>query len=153
MKELEQLIKEYLNEQKLMQVATVADGDPWICSVWQASDQSLNVYFFSSITRRHSQEIERDGRVACALALPQTPEDKPRGLQFEGVAERIIDSAEIKKAKSLYVDRVFDAETIEKFMNHRERPHHFYKVTPKKFVLFDVVNFSEDPRQEMSCRT
>ncbi len=145
---LRSLISDYLEEAQLMQVCTVAGGNPWACSVWQAADEDLNTYFFSSITRRHSKELESDSRVAGALALPQTPADPPRGLQFEGTAQMLTEASEIEKARNLYENRIFDGETIDTFINHSERPHRFYRITPKRFVLFDVVNFPEDPRKE-----
>ena len=148
MNSLRELIKQYLEEQKSMQLCTVDNGNPWACTVWQASDDDLNIYFFAATNRRHSQEIAKDGRVAGALAVPQTPADKPRGLQFEGTACVIEDETEAAQARSMYQDRIFDADTIDKLIAHPDRPHKFYKITPKKFVLFDVVNFPQDSKQE-----
>lgn len=149
MKSVRELVKDYLDQQKLMQLCTVNEGNPWACSVWQAADDDLNIYFFSWDGRRHSLEIEKDQRVAGALALPLTPADKPRGLQFEGNAVEVTDEDEIKKAKGLYQDRIFSTEQIDAFIAHAERPHVFYKIQPSKFVLFDTVNFPDDPRQEL----
>jgi uncharacterized protein YhbP (UPF0306 family) len=145
---LRQLIVDYMTEQKLMQLATIGEFGPWICSVWQAFDDDLNIYFFSATTRQHSQEIEKDGRVAGALAKPHTVSDTPRAVQFSGKATRLTDEAEIAKARSVYEGRIFNAETIDKLMANEERPHVFYKITPNKFVLFDVENFPENSRQE-----
>ena len=70
MSDIHQQIIDYLNgPQKLMQLATVSDGSPWICSVWFGFDGDLSIYFFSSTERQHSKEIERDVRVARAMAL------------------------------------------------------------------------------------
>jgi uncharacterized protein YhbP (UPF0306 family) len=146
--DLRQLIKDYLETAKMMHLATVADGKPWVCNVWFAADEDMNIYWFSSVTRRHSEEVANDAHVAGAMCLPQTPEDAPRGLQFEGVAEVLNDKADIKKAKSLYVDRIFPEEKVSEFMTHPERPHKFYRIKPSLFVLFDVVNFPDNPRQE-----
>ncbi len=147
-RDLKRLITEYMSQQKLMQLATVSDGQPWVCSVWFSFDNDLNIYFFSAINRQHSLEIEKDNRVAGAMALPQTPQDVPRGLQFKGTAAKLTDKTEIAKARSTYEGRVFDAQTIEKFMAHKERPHAFYKITPTKIVLFDAKNFPDNSRQE-----
>ncbi|MDP4000329.1 MAG: pyridoxamine 5'-phosphate oxidase family protein [bacterium] len=148
MKDLKQLIVDYLNEQKLMQLATDTDGKPWACSVWFGFDEDLNIYFFSSTARRHSKEIENNGNVAGAVVLPHEPSDPPRGLQFEGVAEKLTDPDDLAKARSVYEGRIFDAEQVDEFMANQENPHMFYRIRPSKFVLFDVVNFPDDPRQE-----
>ncbi len=67
-----------------MQLATSVDNQPWVCSVWFATDAGLNIYFFSATARRHSKEVVKNNKVAGAIVLPQTPNDPPRGLQFQG---------------------------------------------------------------------
>ncbi len=131
-----------------MQLATSVDGQPWVCSVWFAADEDLNVYWFSSITRRHSGEVIKNKKVAAAIVLPQTPEDIPRGLQLQGEAKLLTDQKEIDKAISLYVDRIFSRETIDKLMKDESKMHKFYKIKPTQFVLFDGVNFGDNWRQE-----
>lgn len=146
--DLRKLIEEYLKEVKLMQVATSIDNQPWVCSVWFATDEDLNIYYFSSITRRHSKEVMENGKVAGAIALPQTPDDPPRGLQFQGVCEMLTEQADIDKAVSVYSGRIFSKEKIKELMVHKDKPHKFYRIKPAKFVLFDAVNFPDNSRQE-----
>ena len=81
------LIKQYLEDAKLMQLATSIDNQPWVCSVWYAADKDLNIYFFSSTTRRHSEELLKNNKISAAIVLPQTPEDASRGLQLQGTVE------------------------------------------------------------------
>ncbi|HSW37802.1 MAG TPA: pyridoxamine 5'-phosphate oxidase family protein [Candidatus Saccharimonadales bacterium] len=150
MNKLEQLIRDYLKEAKMMQLATSQNNQPWVCNVWFASDEGLNIYWFSSITRRHSQEVRNNPKVAAAICSPQTPEDSPRGLQLQGLAEELSNPNDVAKARSVYEGRVFDSETIDKFMAHPEKPHRFYRIKPSLFVLFDVVNFPDESRQEWS---
>lgn len=143
------LIEDYLKEAKLMQLATSADEQPWVCSVWFAVDSDLNIYFFSSETRRHSGEINKNNKVAGAMVLPQTPDDLPRGLQFQGTVELLVEQEDINKAISVYGGRIFPVEKIKEFMEDDETPHKFYKITPTQFVLFDMVNFPDDSRQQL----
>ncbi len=150
MKDVKALVREYFEEQKLMQLATVGeDSQPWVCSVWQAMDEQMNIYFISSVTRRHSKEIERNNNVAGALAKQHTPGGAAQGIQFEGSVEVLEDEGDIIHARSVFEGRIFDKETIDNFIEHPEKPHKFYKITPKKIVLFDTVNFPEDSRQEI----
>lgn len=146
--DLKKLIKEYLQEAKMMQLATSVDDQPWVCNVWFATDEEMNIYWFSSLTRRHSDEVIKNPKVAAAIVLPQTPEDPPRGLQVEGTAEVLTREEDISKARSVYEERIFPKDTIDKFIAHTEKPHRFYRITPRKFVLFDVVNFPNNSRQE-----
>lgn len=148
--ELRELIKEYLQKARLMQLATSIDDQPWVCSVWFASDEELNIYWFSSITRRHSKEVEKNHKVAGAMVLPQTPEDKPRGLQFQGTARLLVEKSDVDKAVSVYADRIFSRKQIKEFMELKDKPHRFYIIKPSQFVLFDVVNFPDDSRRELT---
>src|SRR6266849_2043067 len=95
---LQSLIRQYLQDAKLMQLATSVDGQPWVCSVWFASDEEMNVYWFSSITRRHSGDFEKNNKVGAAIVLPQTQDDMPRGLQLQGVAEMLHEKEAVEKA-------------------------------------------------------
>ncbi len=145
---LKKLIKQYLREAKLMQLATSLNDQPWICSVWFAADENMNIYWLSSTTRRHSKEVLKNNKVAGTIVIPQTPDDSPRGLQLQGIAEFLTEQKDIDKAMSIYGGRIFKKEDITKFMNNKEKPHRFYKIKPTQFVLFDAVNFPENSRQE-----
>jgi uncharacterized protein YhbP (UPF0306 family) len=145
--DVKKLISHYLKEAKMMQLATVSDGKPWICNVWFAADKDLNIYWFSSITRRHSLEVAKDPHVAAAICLPQTPADPPRGLQFEGIAEQLTKPGDIAIAMKHYVGRIFNLKQVKMFMTNMDRPHRFYRIKPESFVLFDVKNFPNDARQ------
>jgi len=148
MRELRSLVQDYLEQAKLMQLATAIDNQPWVCSVWFAADQELNIYWFSSTTRRHSEELKKNSKVAGAFALPHEPDDPPRGLQFQGTAEELTDIGGIQRARSFYQGRIFDEKTIDELINNPGKPHRFYRAKPTKFVLFDALNFPENARQE-----
>lgn len=150
MLELKKLIEDYLKEAKLMQLATAIDNQPWVCNVWFAANDELNIYWFSSTTRRHSHEVLENQKVAAAIAMPQAPNDAPRGLQLSGIAEMLIRQEDIDKAIAVYEGKIFSREKIKELMSHKERPHAFYRIKPSRFVLFDAVNFSENPRQEFT---
>lgn len=120
-----------------------------MCNVWFAADEDLNIYWFSAVNRRHSEELLTDNRVAGTICLPQTPEDPPRGVQFEGTAEMLTDDADVKKAMSHYVGRIFSQEKVDEFIDHPGKPHRFYRVKPSLYVLFDAVNFPDNSRQEL----
>src|ERR1043166_8172602 len=99
--EVSELVREYLKEAKLMQLATTVESQPWVCSVWFAADDDFNIYWFSSTTRRHSKEVKKNPKVAAAFALPHTPQAPPRGLQVQGIAEELTNEDDIIKARSV----------------------------------------------------
>ena len=100
----------------------------------------------------YENSLQNDGRhnplVSGGITLPQTPEDQPRGLQFQGVAEKLTQETDIQTAIALYKDRIFPEAKIRQFMASPANPHDFYRIKPTLFVLFDVANFPENPRQE-----
>ncbi|HZE87329.1 MAG TPA: pyridoxamine 5'-phosphate oxidase family protein [Methylomirabilota bacterium] len=145
---LQQLIKDYLNEAKMMQLATSMNAQPWVCNVWFASDKKLNIYWLSSVTRRHSHEVIKNKKVAAAIVLALTPQDPPRGLQLQGTAEVLTEQKDIEKAISVYAGRIFSRKKVAEFMAHKDRPHKFYRIKPSQFILFDVINFPDNSRQE-----
>lgn len=145
---LRKLIEDYLKEAKLMQLSTSVNNQSWTCSVWFAADEDLNIYWFSSTTRRHSKEVMKNPKVSAAIVLPHTPEDKARGIQLQGKAKMLTDQKEIDKAISVYKDRIFSIKTIKEFIASKEKPHKFYKIKPTQIVLFDIVNFPDESRQE-----
>ena len=145
---IKKLIKEYLEEAKMMQLATCSNDQPWVCNIWFAADEDLNIYWFSAETWRHSKEVLQNPKVAAAIVLPQTPKDKPRGIQLQGMAEVLVKQEGIDKAISVYQDRIFPKKLIDELMEDEETPHKFYKIKPSQIVLFDAVNFGETWRQE-----
>lgn len=147
---LRKLIEDYLKEAMLMQLSTCVDNQPWVCHVWFAADEDLNIYWFSSATRRHSREVAENPKVGAAIVFPHTPKDPPRGLQLEGAAELLTKKEDIAKARSVYERRIFSKKEVDSFINSKTSPHRFYKIKPTLFVLFDLVNFPNNPRQELN---
>ena len=144
---LKKLIAAYLKEAILMQVATAKGSQPWACSVYFAYDRDFNLYWISKATTRHSKEIMGNKKVAGTIVLPHKFGDDMRGLSFQGTAkelkgkEAIVGMARYAKRFAMKKPRV---DKILKGLDG----HYCYKITPKMFVLFDEVNFPDDPRQE-----
>lgn len=137
--ELRADIKKYLDEAKMMQLATARDSHPWISNLWFVADKDLNVYWISSSTRRHSAEIYDNERVAAAMCVVQEPSQSNRGgVQIEGVAREVKKPLEIARALKLYAARgIFSTAQVKKFMSDARNPHRFYRISPERIVYFD----------------
>lgn len=150
--DLRKLIEEYLKEAKLMQVATAAGNKPWVCSVWYVHDENFNLYFISRKDRRHSKEIKNNSEVAGTIVIPHEEGigQKVRGIQFEGKAE-IIGIGGLFKAYNLlkekYPNVVKSIPTLD-LIKKGSVLVRLYKIIPKTIVLFDEINFPDNPRQE-----
>ena len=144
---VEKLIRDYIKDLYHMSLATSANDQPWICEVHYVYDDNLNFYFLSKPSRRHSKEIAANPKVAGNIVKQHAATEKPRGVYFEGKAE-LINPAEDSEAHKLYDKRFGLSEGIRTEIKDDPEGHKFYKITPVKFVLFDPVNFPDNPRQE-----
>jgi uncharacterized protein YhbP (UPF0306 family) len=146
--EAETLIKEYLPTGKTMQIATVQDGRPWICTVYYVADELQRLYWLSLPSRKHSRQLANDDKAAIAIAIKA---DKPViGIQAEGCAEPVQEPGEVKHVMQLYAKK-YDGAGLEFYDNFVEgtNQHVLYRFTPSLYVLFDEVTFdASESRKE-----
>lgn len=144
---LKKLIKEYLENARMMQIATVKNDQPWVCTVYFAFDKDFNLYWISQQTRRHSEELRNNKKTAGTIVLHHTPGDSVRGIQFQGTAKELLDKKEAKVALACYAKRYgMPVKRVKEILDGTDG-HVAYKITPSLYVLFDEVNFPNDPRQ------
>lgn len=146
---IEEFIEEYLQKAKLMQVATAFDNQPWACSVYFASDEEFNLYWISFPSTRHSYEIEKNNKVAGTIVLPHNPGEDVRGIQFQGIANKLVNPLEMESAMKYYGERYNLTEKRIKDILQGTDGHVPYRIQPKHIVLYDEVNFPNSPRQEI----
>jgi uncharacterized protein YhbP (UPF0306 family) len=141
------LVISYLDGAQMMQIATCSDTQPWCCTVYFAVDNLHNLYWISLPDARHSQELAQNPHVAGTIVQAQTPKDKVRGVQFQGIAREVSDPNEIRQLIEAYQERYGNSYLGEDIVNGKN-PHHLYQIKPEVFVLYDRANFAEQPRQE-----
>lgn len=143
---IKERIRDYLAQGRLMQLATTADGQPWICTVYYIEDDAMNLYWLSLPERRHSQELRQSNKVAVAIAIK--PDQPVIGLQAEGRAKEVRDTVVVRRVMKDYVAK-YDAghDFYDNFMNGTNK-HMLYRIVPALFVLFDELNFPANNRQE-----
>lgn len=132
---VEQVIRDYLPDVMHMSLATCQGDKPWVCEVHFVYDDHLNLYFRSLPTRRHSQEITANPNVAGNIVRQHTVDEYPRGVYFEGTAQRLENSEERAKVSPYFQERLGMDKTI---LEDAERPdgHHFYKITVENWYVF-----------------
>jgi uncharacterized protein YhbP (UPF0306 family) len=133
---LENTIREYLPQVIHLSLGTSRNNLPWVCEVHYVFDDDLNLYFRSLESRRHSQEIADNPLVAGNIVAQHTIKDKPRGVYFEGLAEKLVDVGEKDVAYQLYCQRFGTGPQIVK---EALRPdgHKFYKISVSSYYVFD----------------
>lgn len=144
-----ELLAQYLNNRSTMQLASVDDDQPWICTVRFVSDDRQNLYWASVPSRRHSQEITKHEKVACAIVVHDTIGEPVIGIQIEGTAavqEPLPNNRSITKKYAAKFKR--NQKWIDDFVaGHTE--HRLYKLTPSAIYLFDEKNFPSGKRQKV----
>ncbi len=142
-----QLSKQYLQEARLMQLATVSAKGPWICTVYYVVDDQYNFYWLSKPSRRHSREVAEHAGVAVAVAVKP---DKPViGIQAEGRAAIVRDAAVVRSVMDRYIEKYADGRDFYDNFVAGTNQHELYTFSPERLVLFDEVNFPGGVGQEL----
>ncbi|RYF28711.1 MAG: hypothetical protein EOO17_04465 [Chloroflexi bacterium] len=136
----------YLDSVKVMQLATVSDGKPWISTVFFIADTDKNIYWLSEPHRRHSQDLTVSPNAAIAIAAKL---DKPVvGIQAEGVVEIVSDVAVAELLLPLYVQKYSGAgKDFVKLLKNGANKHQLYKMNVQNMTMFDELHFADQPSQ------
>lgn len=133
--DVEKVVREYIEKTVHMSLATVSSDAPWVCEVHFAYDDNLNLYFRSLKSRRHSQEIAANPKVAGNIIDKYGLGDPVVGVYFEGTAELISAGDEqnlaaecLKKRLKIVDDIVAEAANDD--------GHQFYKITVANWYVF-----------------
>jgi len=132
----EKIIREYIPDILHMSLATVKDNAPWVCEVHFAYDDDLNLYFRSLASRRHSQEIAENPKVAGNIVKQFALGESPVGVYFEGAAEMLEPGETQSKAAVCIADRLKKAAADTIAEAARDDGHKFYKITVDTFYVF-----------------
>jgi uncharacterized protein YhbP (UPF0306 family) len=143
--EIDELIHGQLSAGRVMQLATTDGQQPWCCTVYFVADKYFNLYWISTKERRHSQELQRNPRVAAAVPVRYIPDKDKAALQIEGMARLVGDPVEIRCVMRSYTDRYARGEHFyEDFLAGRN-PHDLYRLTPHRIAVFDSAALPEGP--------
>ncbi len=133
--DVEQAVRDSIDKTFHMSLATVSGDSPWVCEVHFAYDEELNLYWRSLKSRRHSQEIAANPKVAGNIVDKYELGEAAIGLYFEGSAQLLGPGEEQAKAAECLKARLkIDADLIEE--SRLEDGHQLYKTTITKFYVF-----------------
>lgn len=133
--DIEKIIREYLPQVVHMSLATVKDDQPWVCEVHFAYDDDLNLYFRSLASRRHSEEIAANSKVAGNIVKQHQLGEPVLGVYFEGTAERLLAGEAQNEAFASLKERLNVSDDVIAEAA-REDGHQFYKVSVKNWYVF-----------------
>ena len=133
--DIEKIVREYIDKTIHLSLAT-ADGDtPWVCEVHFAYDDNLNLYFRSLKSRRHSQEIAKNPKVAGNIIDTYALGEPVVGVYFEGTAEMLPIGDGRTQAFACLKARLGVADEVLKEAEQGDG-HQFYKITVKNWYVF-----------------
>ncbi len=136
-----------IHEQKVMQLATVRDNQPWICTVYFVLHKG-NFYWLSFPERRHSRELADNTNAAIAVAIKR---DAPViGIQAEGAVSVVNERGEVETVMSLYVAKYGKGTKFMELFLKGENQHQLYRFVPRRIVRFDEVNHADAPYENVA---
>jgi uncharacterized protein YhbP (UPF0306 family) len=146
-------LREFLRRHNTISLATVgSDGRPHAAAVFYALDRKWNLYYLSSPSCRHSQNLRQDPRVAATIQADGQAWQSIQGVQVEGTVEAVTGTGPAAEAVRVYVGRfeflrglwgvasgLSDLVVAEKMEPLREAlaSSRFYVLRPTWFRLID----------------
>ncbi len=136
----------YLQAHNTMTLSTQSEGQPWAAAVFYVHDDHLNLYFLSDPASRHCQQLTENPGVSGTINEDYHDWRRIKGIQLEGVAEKITSSREKAKALSLYLSKfpfVKDFVTSpldflsQMVISGKPFPVEIYRVVPKHLFYLD----------------
>lgn len=145
MKSLQDRVIGYLqSDAHTLQLATIANGKPWIATVYFVADENMNIYWLSWPDRRHSVELLANPNAAAAVVVKADP--PVIGVQLEGEVELVADKDLIQKIMTLYIEKYQQGHRFHDNFLAGTNKHAMYRLTPEVIMLFDEVHYlSESP--------
>ncbi|PWB42277.1 MAG: pyridoxamine 5'-phosphate oxidase [Rhodocyclales bacterium] len=92
-----------LGEHHVMTLSTIGADGPWAAAVFYAHDD-LRLYFLSSPTSRHAQNLSNDARAAATIQRDYDDWPGIRGLQLAGTVREVA-RADEARVRALYQQR------------------------------------------------
>lgn len=131
-----------------MALSTYGEGRTWVCPVYFAYDESLNLFFKSMPTSRHMGYIKAKPEVATAIYSTQPlPTGDVVGIQLSGEATILSEEEEISRACRYYYGRQQPQAKYTNFVREHLSPSAKWQMTmivPSELCYFDTRFFDEE---------
>lgn len=145
----EEILKQFLSENKLMQLATQSEGKLWVCNLYFVVGKNLNIYWTSARNRRHSMEVEANPIVAATIV---NDEDKKQAVQIAGKAYRITPE-ESQYAHETYGNKLGQKDSrMDEVNEDTKQSRAYWVLKPDYFELWDEVNYPDEPKQRIEIK-
>ena len=140
------IFQQFLDNNKLMQLATQDNGKLWVCNLYFAGDDNGNIYWTSNRKRRHSVEIESNPEVAVTIV---NDIDKKQAIQISGKAFRL-SVEDSDKVHEIYGAKFGQKDSrLEEVRKDTSDSRAYWVLKPEYIELWDEVNFPDKPKQQV----
>lgn len=149
-KSVQEVLKEILENEKIMVLATSFKDIPWATPVIYAWDGGKKFYFLSRKSTRHAQNISKNENMSTSIY----PKDlRPlRGIQMEGKV-KILKGKENLKALKIYIKRFPRAKDrlpyIKELLKKR-KGFSFFEFEVEKIYLLSEEHFGWGERVDVT---
>lgn len=139
-----EILKEFLAGSNLMQLATLGEAGPWICSVYFVADYQNCLYWTSARVRRHSKEILSNAKAAANIVVDS---ERKQAIQMTGEAYEVpLD--DVERVDRLYGSRFGDKPSrLQEVLENNPDGRAYWVLRPATICLWDEVNFPDTPKQ------
>ncbi|HEX5456267.1 MAG TPA: pyridoxamine 5'-phosphate oxidase family protein [Candidatus Saccharimonadales bacterium] len=138
------LAKEYLENIKIMQLATAENNKPWVCTVHFYADNELNLWWSSRTDRKHSQQLAGNSQASATVLVHENTSEEDYVIAITATGKAELMKGISKEVKQAYITKLDRPAYLTPPNNMQE----FYRLKPESIVVFDTKNFPKDPRQE-----
>ena len=142
--QLRAAIRDFLESQSTLTLATCGPAGPWATAVFFASDVDLNLYFVSDPRTRHGRDLMATERAAAAVHPDCDAWDEIKGVQLEGAVATLDDDARDAAltrylAKFPQVRRLYEQprDNDETVIGARLRQATLFRLMPERIRLID----------------
>jgi uncharacterized protein YhbP (UPF0306 family) len=77
-------IFEFLKSHGILTLATVSGSQPWVCTVYYAIDEAMNLIILTDPASRHGQEIAKNPHIAFSVFDSGQPNAAPVKIGIQG---------------------------------------------------------------------
>jgi uncharacterized protein YhbP (UPF0306 family) len=128
----------YLARHTTLSMATCHNSQPWSTDLFYASDDSCRLYFVSSVTTRHCQNIVANPQLSVSISGEVADWREIKGLQLDGVAG-VVSEADRDWVIEMYLTKFPALKTLHQASELLSLllESHFYCISPKWIRLID----------------
>ncbi len=143
--ELQELLKIYFANNRVMHLATVENGQPWMSNVYFVTDEDNSIYWTSAKNRRHSKEIVMNPVTAATIVHDG---DKKQAVQITGKA-CMVPMSDVERVHVLYCSKFGDKPSrLTEVRDNTTDGRAYWVLNPVTISFWDEVHFPDAPKQE-----